>query len=310
MEKKIGCSEEISTDLLNENGTQQSPSYSIKSNEDYINAEAILKSPLFSAPEEFNDAKIGLKVIKENSPNEIIVEHLNFNSLRNKFEALQYIINRNLDIILLSETKLNDSFPSAKFMLKNFGIPYRLDRNSNGGGLLLYVREDIPSKFLKVKSDCNIESICVEVNLRKRKWFINGSYNPNKSFLSNHLECLNRIIDEYSKLYQNFLFLGDFNASVSEKCLEEFCNLNGLTSLIKKPTCFKNPDKPTCIDLILTNQPSCFQHNKVFETGLSDFHLLTVTEFKMSFQKLQPNIINYETIKILIMKSFGQTFGI
>ena len=83
-----------------------------------------------------------------------------------------------------------------------------------------------------------------------------------------------------------------FNASVSEKCLEEFCNLNGLTSLIKKPTCFKNPDKPTCIDLILTNQPSCFQHSKVFETGLSDFHLLTVTEFKMSFQKLQPKI-NY-----------------
>ena len=235
--------------------------------------------------------------MKENSPNKIIVGHLNINSLRNKFEALQFIINRNLDIILLSETKLDDSFPSAQFMLKNFGILYRLDRNSNGGGLLLYVREDIPSKFLKVKSDCNIESICVEVNLRKRKWFINGSYNPNKSFLSNHLECLNRIIDEYSKLYQNFLFLGDFNASVSEKCLEEFCNLNGLTSLIKKPTCFKNPDKPTCIDLILTNQPSCFQHNKVFETGLSDFHLLTVTEFKMSFQKLQPKIINYRDYK-------------
>ena len=91
--------------------------------------------------------------------------------------------------------------------------------------------------------------------------------------------------------------MGDFNASVSEKCLEEFCNLNGLTSLIKKPTCFKNPDKPTCIDLILTNQPSCFQHNKVFETGLSDFHLLTVTEFKMSFQKLQPKIKNYRDYK-------------
>ena len=164
-------------------------------------------------------------------------------------------------------------------MLKDFGIPYRLDKNSNGRGLLLYVCKDIPSKFLKVKSDCNIESICVEVNLRKRKWFINGSYNPNKSFLSNHLECLNCIIDEYSKLYQYFLFLGDFNASVSEQCLEEFCNLIGLTSLNQKPTC-------------LINQPRCFQHSKVFETGLSDFHLLTVTEFKMSFQKLQPKI-NY-----------------
>ena len=124
-------------------------------------------------------------------------------------------------------------------MLKNFGIPYRRDRNSNGGGLLLYVREDIPSKFLKVKSNFNIESISVEVNLWKKKWFINGSYNSNKSFLSNHLECLNRIIDEYSKLYQSFLFLGDFNASVSEKCLEEFCNLNGITSLIKKAIIFQ-----------------------------------------------------------------------
>ena len=130
--------------------------------------------------------------------------HLNINSVRNKFEALKFIININIDIILLSETKLDGSFTSAQFMLKNFGIPYRLNRNSNGGGLLLYVCEDIPSKFLKVKSDCNIESVCVEVNLRKKKWFINASYSPNspnKSFLSNHLECLNCIIDEYSKLY-------------------------------------------------------------------------------------------------------------
>ena len=48
---------------------QQSSSYSRKRNEDYLHADAILKSPSFSAPEEFNDAKIGLKVLKENSPN-------------------------------------------------------------------------------------------------------------------------------------------------------------------------------------------------------------------------------------------------
>ena len=77
--------------------------------------------------------------------------------------------------------------------------------------------------------------------------------------------------------------------------MNKFCNLNGPTSLIKNPTCFKNPDKPPCI--IVTNQPSCLQHNNAFETGLSDFHLLTVTEFKMSFQKLQPKIINYRDYK-------------
>ena len=86
-------------------------------------------------------------------------------------------------------------------------------------------------------------------------------------------------------------------SSASEKCLAEFCNLNGLTSLIKKPICFKNPDNVTCIDLILTNQLSCFQHSKVFETGLSDFQLLTVTEFKLTLQKPQPKIMNYRDYK-------------
>ena len=171
---------------------------------------------------------------------------------------MQYIINRNLGIILLSKTKLDDSFPSTQFMLENFGIPYRFGRKSNGWGLLLYVREDIHSKYLQVKSNCNIESICAEKNLRKRKWFINGSCNPNKSFIINHLECLNRVIDEYSKTYQNFPFLGDFKASVDEKYQAEFCNLNGFTSLIKKPTCFKNPDKPTCINLATCKSTKLF----------------------------------------------------
>ena len=90
----------------------------------------------------------------------------------NKFEFLKDVIITNLDINLWSETKFGDLFPSAQFILKRYGVPYRYERNSNGGGLLFYIHENIPSKFLKLKSDCNIESICVEINLRKRKWFI------------------------------------------------------------------------------------------------------------------------------------------
>ena len=78
---KIESSQEISTDLLYENDTQQSPSYSRKRNKDYIHVDVILKSPSFSAPEEFNDGKIGLKVMEENSPNKIIVGHLKISTL-------------------------------------------------------------------------------------------------------------------------------------------------------------------------------------------------------------------------------------
>ena len=53
------------------------------------------------------------------------------------------------DVIILAEAKLDDSFPKAQFCIDGFSIPYRLDRNENGGGLMIYVRDDIPSKTLK-----------------------------------------------------------------------------------------------------------------------------------------------------------------
>ena len=52
----------------------------------------------------------------------------------------------------------------------NLVAPYRFDRNSKGGGLLLYLREDMPSKILNCGSNCDIEILVIEINLRKRKW--------------------------------------------------------------------------------------------------------------------------------------------
>ena len=113
----------------------------------------------------------------------------------------------------------------------------------------MYIREDISSKRSSCKTDYDIEN-----NFKKRKWFLNGSYNPNKNQILHHLECLNRILDEYDSDYDNFVFIGDFNINVNESYIKTFCNLNGLKSLINEPICFKNPDKPTCIDLILTDR--------------------------------------------------------
>ena len=109
----------------------------------------------------------GLKEIKIQSPDKLILGHLNINSVRNKFEAL--IIDNNIDLLLISETKLDDSFPTAQLQMKGFSVPYRYDRNGKSGGLLLYIREDIQSKLLISQSKCNIETLSVAVNLRKRK---------------------------------------------------------------------------------------------------------------------------------------------
>ena len=51
-------------------------------------------------------------------------------------------------------------------------------------------------------------------------------------------------------------------------------SVHNLKTLIKQKTCFKNPETPTCIDLILKNSPRSSQNSSVFETGLSDFNKL------------------------------------
>ena len=71
-----------------------------------------------------------------------------------------------------------------------------------------------------------------------------------------------------------------------------FCYKNYLgkfTNLIKEPTCFKNPENPTLIDLIdLTNKPLSFKNTYMIEDGLSDFPKMIVAVMKMHFPKMKP----------------------
>ena len=135
---------------------------------------------------------------------------------------------------------------------------YRYDRDSMGGGLLLYIRDDIVTKILKPDFGINIENLSVKITLGKRKWFFNCSYNPHQK-ISNHVNYLNLVSSKCSKVYDHFTFKGDFNVPMSEKTTEDFCSLDNLENLIEKPRCYENHENPTCIDLILANRPSYFQ---------------------------------------------------
>ena len=70
-----------------------------------------------------------------------------------------------------------------------------------------------------------------------------------------------------------------------------------LRNLIKEPTCFKNPENPTCINLILTNKPLNFKNTYVIDTGLSGFHKMIVTVMKMHFPKMKPQVVSYRKYK-------------
>ena len=59
---------------------------------------------------------------------------------------------------------------------------------------------------------------------------------------------------------------------MEDSSMKIFWEIYKLQNLTKEPTCFKNPENPPCIDLILTNKPPSFKNAYVIETGLSDFH--------------------------------------
>ena len=91
--------------------------------------------------------------------------------------------------------------------------------------------------------------------------------------------------------------LGDWNSAVTEEEMVNFCEMYNLENLIKEPTCFKSAENPSSIDLMLTNKKHSFQNSMTIETGLSDFHKMTVTVMKRYFKKNEPITIEYRDMK-------------
>ena len=91
--------------------------------------------------------------------------------------------------------------------------------------------------------------------------------------------------------------MGDFNTEPTDTALSNFCEIYNLKNLIKDNTCFKNPNKPSCIDLIITSRPKSFQNSMVNETGSSDFHKMCTTVMKMYHSRQKPSIIHYRKFK-------------
>ena len=107
-------------------------------------------------------------------------------------------INNNLDIPMISEAKIDDTFPDSQFLIHGFLLPYRLDR----------------------------------INLRNKKWLLGRSYNPHRSNITPHLRNISTALDKRSTDYENVILLGNFNVEVEEK------NLSNLKTFIKQKNLF------------------------------------------------------------------------
>ena len=108
---------------------------------------------------------------------------------------LTTLITNEMDALLLSETKIDETFSLEQFLISGFAKPLRLDRNSRSGGIMLFIRDNIPFRLLQPTYD------------------------------------IDKVLDSYIGNYDNFLIAGDLNSEITESSVREFCSCT-LHSLI------------------------------------------------------------------------------
>ena len=108
-----------------------------------------------------------------------MIGNININSIYYTFDQLKLLVKGNIDILVITDGLIDESFPTSQFPSDSFAKTYRLDRNPKGSGVLIYFLEDIPRETLKINGmPSDIESIFLQLNLIKTKLVFCGCYHP------------------------------------------------------------------------------------------------------------------------------------
>ena len=140
--------------------------YLNRKNENALNNEA----PVPKTNSEYsvsNNVTLVLSKMKIQIPYKFMIAHLNVNAISNKSDSISFMIKINVVILLISETKLDVSFPAAQIKMLALRMSYLYDRDSSGGELFSYIVDDILTKLLKHDFLTNNKDFSIEINSEK-----------------------------------------------------------------------------------------------------------------------------------------------
>ena len=142
------------------------------------------------------------------------------------------------------------------------------DRNDKttcrGGGKIVFVKTGLITKRFKSFETLNAETICLELNISGRKWFIVFAYRPESINRELFFEEITTCLNKATKNYDYIVLAGDLNVDIDTPStdkggfLNDLCITFDLSNLINKKTCTKKIEGSS-LDVFLTNHPKCFQ---------------------------------------------------
>ena len=200
-----------------------------------------------------------LKDLKIKNLRNPFLAYLNINHLRNKIADRRSVLKEvDLEHISINETKLDASFPNSQLKFEGYHFPpFRRDRNSHGGGLMILMKNDMIATRVIEYEPLETECISTKIKISEKYWLIFSIYRPPKSNLENFIQVLHQAIDRAISKYNNIVIMGDLNVNTLDQSLNldklnELCDTLGLYNLIKVSTC-EMKGSSTSVGLILTN---------------------------------------------------------
>ena len=204
----------------------------------------------------------------------------------------------NIDIFCLSETFLTNEFSDAELNIPNYDCA-RKDRQSHGGGLIIYTKSNLPCSCRYDLEINHIEMLWLEVRHNKQKPFlICYCYRP-PSATSEWTEKSEQSIDIATSEDKEIILLGDFNFNMlSVKAWLRKTEYLNLIQLVQNPTRVTNSTE-TIIDHVYSNMPDNITHISVPFYAISDHYPVCVTRKITNFNGKGPvhKFISYRETK-------------
>ncbi len=169
-----------------------------------------------------------------------------------------------MDVFTICESKCDASFPDANYKPDVYSV-YRHDSTSTSGGVLTWIRSDIPHRCRKDLEENNdgVQVLCIEMHIRKQKWIIISFYSlPNTTSFDTFHSSINKMSDRTCVETDMIVMIGDFNidllkGDIKPKTLCDIMTMNDLQNIVRRPTCF-NGLLPSMIDLCIVSTPRRF----------------------------------------------------
>ena len=217
----------------------------------------------------------------------LVLAHVNICSLRNKCQEIECIIRDNcINIMAISETHLDESFSDSSICIDGFSV-FRKDRNRYGGGVAIYVQNNVPTKLRVDLMEEDIEAICVQIHLPFLKPILVCCFYRPPSSNALYMTGLCELFDKISDVNLEIYCMGDSNidwnvlSCTNRNKLFSMANACNLTQIVELPTRIgmgsDGTVSGTCIDHIFTNAPLQCTRAISAPVGFSDHNVIAVT---------------------------------